>query len=1510
MIGEQISDNNNGWLEEDLEEEPEEENEAMVNDKEDDAEVINPYEEADPHNRPPPTSDEETKFAPPVVQIADADDVPIHPFIQFGSNFHVGESSALRDLLAGNSEVCIPGSICRDLKSVHRGVKRLSKQMHDKYKTEKKMAKKLRQDKLRLNGQKFDITALDLIVRENRSENSKMMRLITGLSMEFIELKNQNRRDEELSRWEAWVRGRIPNHLRFQEEPSIYTAPVPRVDDPYVMGSNKSWNPAGGPAATPMAQECLFDGFMNCGPTQFHETEGAVGLVRWFKKMDNTFEIIECVEGRKKKVELYIKGLPEIIKVETTSSRPVTLNKAIRMAHVLMEQKIQAKNKRIAEGLKRKWEKISQGNNNNNHNQDAGKEAIKALSVRRKLTEEVETCKVKPMSFVMPSTTKARILPPPRQVEFKIELIPGAALVARAPYRLAPSELKELSYQLKELSEKGFIRPSSSPWGAPVLSVKKKDGSFRMCIDYRELSYHQLQIREEDIPITAFRTSHVIDSNGVYVDLAKVEAIRNWSAPTTPTEKLCSTPILALPEGTKNFVVYCDASLKGFGAVLMQREKVIAYASRQLKKHEENYTTHDLEMGTVVFALRLWRHYLNDTKCIVYSNHKSLQYILDQKELNMKQRYWIELLSDYDCKMRYHPAEHQNPSGLLRQPKIPKWKWEKITMDFVLRLPRTPSGYDSIWVILDRLTNWDRHLPLVEFSYNNSYHASIKAAPFEVLYGQKCRSPVCWSVVGDSQLTGPELIRETTEKIVQIKNRLSTTRSCQKSYVDVRRKPMEFKVGDIVMLKVLPWKRVIRFGKRGKLSARCNGPFEIIERNGPVAYKLELPKKHHGIQNTFHVSNLKKCLVDENLTTTNVKKVDDEVRIQALVDGKRVNIKESSIRRTLRLDDAEGTSCLTNVEIFKGLARMGAKTTSWNEFNSTMASVIICLATNQKLNFSRYILLSLVKNIEAGVPFFMFPRFVQLIINHQLDDMTHHTDIFATPSLTKKVFANMKRVGTGFSREVTPLFDNMLVQAPKEVEPEVPLTESPTEHNLPSPPYDPLPSGEDSLKLKEFMDLYINLSNKFLDLESEVIDIKSTFKAKIGKLESKVEMLENDNKVLKELNGVHSTVDFDEPVMEKEKSSKHRRKIADIDVDIEINLEKAQVEAYNLDLDHQEKVLSMLDNNDEEPADVEQVLEVVTTGKLITEVVTTAKDDVNVASVQDTPITTASVEVPKSKKRKGVIIQDPEETTTTATVQPNIHAKDKGKAILIDESRPLKRQEKIDLDEENMDGYKINYFKGMTYDEIRPLFEKHYNYNQAFLNVVNEGVKVLKKEVSQETKVKVESSKREGESLEKVVSTEQKMEQETMELRKCLHIVPDDGDVYTDATPLALKILIINYKIHSERNKPYFKIIRVDGNHRLFLSFSTMLKNFDREDLKSLWKIIRERFKKTDLKNFSDDYLLNTLKIMFEKPNIEDSVWKDQKGKYGLAKVKSWKLIDSYGVHYLTLLTTQMFLLV
>ncbi|GKA44164.1 putative reverse transcriptase domain-containing protein [Tanacetum coccineum] len=367
-------------------------------------------------------------------------------------------------------------------------------------------------------------------------------------------------------------------------------------------------------------------------------------------------------------------------------------------------------------------------------------------------------------------------------------------------------------------------------------------------------------------------------------------------------EKLCSAPILALPEGAENFIVYCDALHKGLGDVLMQNEKVISYASRQLKIHEKNYTSHDLELGAVVFALKILRHYMYGTKCTVYTDHKSLQHILDQKELNMRQRRWLELLSDYNCEIHYHwgkanvvadalsrkerikplrvKAEHQKPSVLLVQPEIPQWKWDNITMDFITKLLRTSSGYDTIWVIVDRLTKsfqkalgtrldmstayhpqtdgqsertiqtledmlsacvinfgngWDRHLALIEFSNINSYHTSIKVTPFEELYGRKCRSPICWAEVGDAQLTGLKIIQETTEKITQIKSRIQATCDHQKSYVD------------------------------GKLNPRYIGPFKVLAKVGTVAYRLELPQQLSGVHSTFHVFNLKKCLSDEPL---------------------------------------------------------------------------------------------------------------------------------------------------------------------------------------------------------------------------------------------------------------------------------------------------------------------------------------------------------------------------------------------------------------------------------------------------------------------------------------------------------------------------------------------------------------------------------------------------------------------------------------------------------------------
>ncbi|GKC76346.1 putative reverse transcriptase domain-containing protein [Tanacetum coccineum] len=202
--------------------------------------------------------------------------------------------------------------------------------------------------------------------------------------------------------------------------------------------------------------------------------------------------------------------------------------------------------------------------------------------------------------------------------------------------------------------------------------------------------------------------------------------------------------------------------------------------------------------------------------------------------------------------------------------------------------------------VIDFENGWERHLPLIEFSYKNSCHANIKAAPFEALYGRKCRSPVCWTEVGDAQLTGSELIHETTEKIVQIMQRIQAASDRQKSYANVRRKPLEFQVGNRVMLKVSPWKGDVRFGKWGKLNPRYIGPFKVLAKVGTVAYRLELPQQLSRVHSTFHVSNLKKCLSDEPLAVPlDEIHIDDKLRfveeLVEIMDREVKRLKQSHI---------------------------------------------------------------------------------------------------------------------------------------------------------------------------------------------------------------------------------------------------------------------------------------------------------------------------------------------------------------------------------------------------------------------------------------------------------------------------------------------------------------------------------------------------------------------------------------------------------------------------------------
>ncbi|KAJ9565618.1 hypothetical protein OSB04_001584 [Centaurea solstitialis] len=657
-------------------------------------------------------------------------------------------------------------------------------------------------------------------------------------------------------------------------------------------------------------------------------------------------------------------------------------------------------------------------------------------------------------------------------VEFGINLVPGSAPIARTPYHLAPPELQELSSQLQELSEEGFIRPSSSPWGALILFVKKKDGCHRMCIDYQELNkvtiknryplpriddlfdllqgaawfskidlrsgYHQLKVKEADVHKTAFRTmyghyeflvipfgltnaptafmdlmnrvyrpmldtsvivfiddiliysktkeEHATHLRGVLeLDPAKIEAVMNWEVPKTPTEirsflglagyyrgfiqdfSRIAVPLTRLTKKREPYVW----GLEHQAAFETLRQRLCEAPVLTLLKGVEDMrciVTHHTWLRLEIFSGSAEPEYaveamprrgeglrLQDTlppgqgerggarKTLLEEAHKSRFFVhpgatkmyrdlrTDYWWLGMKREVARNVESCLTClKVK---VEHQRPHGKMQPLEIPEWKWENIIMDLITKLPKTPWKFYAIWVIVDRLTksahflafresftseqlaelyvkevvrrhgvpvsiisdrdtrftwrfwerfhtdmgtrlhfstachpqtdgqseciiqtledmlracvldfggSWDTYLPLVEFSYKNSYHSSIGMPPYEMLYGRRCRTPICWG------------------------ERLRTAQSRKKSYADRRRSDLEFQVGDCVLLKVSPWKGVIRFRKRGKLRPRYIGLFTVLARVGKVAYRLELLDVLGQIHDKFHVSQLRKFLTDES----------------------------------------------------------------------------------------------------------------------------------------------------------------------------------------------------------------------------------------------------------------------------------------------------------------------------------------------------------------------------------------------------------------------------------------------------------------------------------------------------------------------------------------------------------------------------------------------------------------------------------------------------------------------
>ncbi|GKC65860.1 putative reverse transcriptase domain-containing protein [Tanacetum coccineum] len=430
----------------------------------------------------------------------------------------------------------------------------------------------------------------------------------------------------------------------------------------------------------------------------------------------------------------------------------------------------------------------------------------------------------------------------------------------------------------------------------------------------------------------------------------------------TLKDNLCNAPILSLPDGAEDFVVYCNASNQGLRCVLMQRSKVIVYASWQLKIHEKNYNTHDLELGAVVFALKIWIHYLYGMKSVIYTDHKrkanvvvdalsrkkivklrrvramsmtiqssikdkllASQYEASKEEnapaemlggldqqmekkkcggLYFMDRIWVPLIGDVrtiimDEAYATRYSIHSGADKMYYDLRDMYW-WPGMKKDIATYVSKcltcskvkaeTSKTIRSGWTVyvmimanfaealgtrlymcttyhpqtdgqseytiqnledmlracvIDFGGSWDTHLPLAVFSYNNSYHSSIRCATFEVLYGRKCRSPVLWAEVGDNRLIGLEMVKETTDKVVLIRERIKAARDR--------------------VLKVSPWKGAVCFGKKGKLAPRYVGPFEILERIGPIAYRLRFPQEWSSVHDTIHVSNLEKCLADANL---------------------------------------------------------------------------------------------------------------------------------------------------------------------------------------------------------------------------------------------------------------------------------------------------------------------------------------------------------------------------------------------------------------------------------------------------------------------------------------------------------------------------------------------------------------------------------------------------------------------------------------------------------------------
>nr|GEV35031.1 putative reverse transcriptase domain-containing protein [Tanacetum cinerariifolium] len=672
------------------------------------------------------------------------------------------------------------------------------------------------------------------------------------------------------------------------------------------------------------------------------------------------------VPNNEKLMEVFIGGLPRSIKGNVTASKPQTLEESINIAQRLIEQVTKHNSIQGTNDHKQKFEdKRNISSNNNYHNNYQN-----ICSNRMNDSRQQQNKRPKTFKSYAATPTENRGYTRNHPLSTGSNLQPVSVICHecgdKGHYR---SQCSKTNINANERTY--LLRDKNAPQD-PNVVTEEHENHLRIILELLRKEKLYAKFSKCDFWIRTMQfLGHLINSQRLYVDPAKIEAVKNWASPTTPTkirqflelasyyrrfikdfskiaksltiltqkdkkfvwgkdqemafqilkQKLCEASILSLPEGNDDFVVYCDALIQGLGAVLMQREKVIAYASRQLKAHEENYTTHDLELGAVVFAFKIWRHYLYGTKCIMFTDHKSLQRVLNQKELNMRQRRWLELLEDNDYEIRYHPGKENVIADALSQKRIIKSRRVKplrvrsLIMTIYSNLPsqileaqtealkeenvqaENLRGMEKAFEIHTDGTRCIKNrswLPLFGNLRNLIMHESHKSKysirPCSDKMYQDLKKLYWWpnmkAIIAeyiDKYLTtsnGHDTICVIVDRLTKSAHFIPAreTESMNtltwlyiKEIISRHRVPISLISDRDSHFTSRFWKSlqkdlgIIRFEKRGKLNPRYIGPFKILNRIGPVAYKLELPKELSDVHKTFYVSNLKKCLSKESL---------------------------------------------------------------------------------------------------------------------------------------------------------------------------------------------------------------------------------------------------------------------------------------------------------------------------------------------------------------------------------------------------------------------------------------------------------------------------------------------------------------------------------------------------------------------------------------------------------------------------------------------------------------------